>query len=652
MIPAATDTEECPPPLLDENGVREALEDVLREVDPRGPTPPEFADRLAAARDAYDATVAALGDLRRVEDAVAALRVDLVERLDAAGHAEAYAEGLDPWQAKLAGVGTRSELAAVLHLPAQTAAALTDRCTALVRERPRLHAALREGRMDWAQTVAVLDQVRLAGCRGPERVADVDALEAHLMRVAASGVTAAKLDRLARVERARRFPETVEAAARRARATRRLSLRTLDDGMSYLGLCVPSATAEAIHNRHTAIARALAHPDEKRTLAQRRADSATQALLGQGVPRRIGGDPAPFDPGHLAHNGKETVSENAASPDPATDPGPGEGWFTDPDAEEAAPADHRRFGPEPFWATDPAGGREPWEQRFDEHTKGEDAGGGSVVATGDGTVVDPDLGPLPRADILVTVPLLTLLGAGEEPGRIGGGGPIPASIARRLAAEAPSFLRVLTDPVTGEVLDLHPDRYRVSTVMRAWLRARDGTCAFKGCSAAATVTEIDHIVAWEDGGATVIENLHCLCTAHHLLKHLADRKDNHGHRPPGAADQPAIRAWTPDPAPGGHTKPGWTAPSGRHYPPDPPETSPPLVPGWVLDALNHQDQDEAGTPPVAGEDDVNQVNVTEHDDDILGRIRHATIDGIDVSVLEDTIIEYRPGGTVEVEPGR
>jgi hypothetical protein len=49
--------------------------------------------------------------------------------------------------------------------------------------------------------------------------------------------------------------------------------------------------------------------------------------------------------------------------------------------------------------------------------------------------------------VLVTVPVLSLLGATEEPAMLDGYGPIPASLARDLVAEgAESFHRVLTDP--------------------------------------------------------------------------------------------------------------------------------------------------------------------------------------------------------------
>ena len=55
--------------------------------------------------------------------------------------------------------------------------------------------------------------------------------------------------------------------------------------------------------------------------------------------------------------------------------------------------------------------------------------------------------------VAVTDPVLTLLG-GNEPGTLNGYGPIGTDTARKLAAHGPSFLRLLTHPVWGAVLEL------------------------------------------------------------------------------------------------------------------------------------------------------------------------------------------------------
>ena len=121
--------------------------------------------------------------------------------------------------------------------------------------------------------------------------------------------------------------------------------------------------------------------------------------------------------------------------------------------------------------------------------------------------------------VAVTVPVMTLLGAGEEPGILDGYGPIDAETARRLAAHAPSFARILTHPVSSTVLDVDRTSYRVPADLKRWLEVRDVECAFPGCGRRASGCDIDHTVAWADGGTTSADNLAHLCRSHHRIKH-------------------------------------------------------------------------------------------------------------------------------------
>lgn len=158
---------------------------------------------------------------------------------------------------------------------------------------------------------------------------------------------------------------------------------------------------------------------------------------------------------------------------------------------------------------------------------------------------DPGQVPPPRALVMVTVPVFSLLGATEEPAMLDGYGPIPASMARDLVANgADSFYRVLVDPRDGAPLEIGRANYRLTTAMRNWLRLRDGKCPFPGCSNHSLDNEADHILAWDKGGTTGVSNLGQPCPKHHRLRHTS--------------------AWQPTPA----TKnepPGWISPTGRHY---------------------------------------------------------------------------------------
>jgi hypothetical protein len=96
--------------------------------------------------------------------------------------------------------------------------------------------------------------------------------------------------------------------------------------------------------------------------------------------------------------------------------------------------------------------------------------------------------------------------------------PIDADTARRLAAVAPSFTRILTHPETGVVLSVGRKRYRPPPDLARYIRLRDGTCRFPGCNRRARHTQIDHTIQRQDGGPTQWDNLACLCEKHHHLK--------------------------------------------------------------------------------------------------------------------------------------
>ena len=124
-----------------------------------------------------------------------------------------------------------------------------------------------------------------------------------------------------------------------------------------------------------------------------------------------------------------------------------------------------------------------------------------------------------RARVLITVPVLTLLGHGTESAVLEGYGPIDLDTARNLAADAPGFVRILTHPETGAVLSLGRDRYPIPPDLRAWLRMRDETCRAPGCGAPARRCDLDHTKDWQYHGLSNHNNLAHLCPKHHNQKH-------------------------------------------------------------------------------------------------------------------------------------
>lgn len=123
-----------------------------------------------------------------------------------------------------------------------------------------------------------------------------------------------------------------------------------------------------------------------------------------------------------------------------------------------------------------------------------------------------------RAEVTILIPALTLLGQSQEPATILGRGPIDLEDALHLAAEAPSLVRVITDPVSGQVLST--DNYRPGEALRRYLRMRDGRCRCPSCNRSAWRSDVDHTIPFSEGGPTEAGNLAHLCPGHHTVKHL------------------------------------------------------------------------------------------------------------------------------------
>ena len=117
----------------------------------------------------------------------------------------------------------------------------------------------------------------------------------------------------------------------------------------------------------------------------------------------------------------------------------------------------------------------------------------------------------------LTLDLPTALGLANNPGQLAGYGPIPASIARELAADG-KWRRFITEPITGALLDYGRQSYEPPQALVDFLMARDRTCRFPGCRQPARTSDIDHAIPWEKGGNTNIENMGLLCRRHHRLK--------------------------------------------------------------------------------------------------------------------------------------
>jgi len=95
---------------------------------------------------------------------------------------------------------------------------------------------------------------------------------------------------------------------------------------------------------------------------------------------------------------------------------------------------------------------------------------------------------------------------------------LPANLARDLAADA-TWRRLITDPVTGHLLDYGHTTYRAPKPLTDYLTTRDRACIFTGCHQPAIHADIDHAIPYtQPGGHTSAANCAPLSRRHHRLK--------------------------------------------------------------------------------------------------------------------------------------
>ena len=133
------------------------------------------------------------------------------------------------------------------------------------------------------------------------------------------------------------------------------------------------------------------------------------------------------------------------------------------------------------------------------------------------------------------------------------GTPIDASTARRLACEADIIPTVLDG--NSQPLDVGRARRLATTAQRRAMLARSTTCEWGDCTTPATWCQAHHLLPWDDGGPTSIDNLAWLCNRHHHNAHeggwhvtrnqrgdIITRPPEHRAPPGPSLHQPAQRA--------------------------------------------------------------------------------------------------------------
>jgi len=490
---------------------------------PDAAAPPGSADdALSVARQLASADLSSMTDDELLDAVVGWQRVaSWADAAQAQAVGELLARGGASSQAAEA---VTHELTAALTTSRYTAGKLVGRAVGLSAS-PRVAEALTQGRIDTARA-----DVLLSGTTVPlavrKRVVD------ELVGTAdnpgpASDLTPARLRDLLRRAAITSDPDDARHRAAAAVAERHVWVEPAPDQMAWLTALLPAQDAASIWARIDAGARCTVRtPGEVRTVAQARADVLTQLVITDAADQAVGVSGS-SGPAGRASGGRA----GAASGGPAGRASGGRAG-----AASGGPAGR---------ASGASTGAAP----------------GVSAVTGEGTdddrAIDGARVAMVRSVVNVTIPATALLGLDEAPGELAGYGPIPASVARALAADGDStWRRIVTDPVTGVATDVSRTAYRPGAVLGEFVRTRDPLCTFPGCQVPSTRCDLDHMEPFDarspNVGQTRASNLHPVCRAHHNAK-------THGGWSTARTDGGAVR---------------WSAPSGRAYdvPPSPSDT--------------------------------------------------------------------------------
>jgi hypothetical protein len=456
---------------------------------------------LGAWLDAVDPE--SLTDAGVVEAAAAAARVEAAAHARTARCAGAGARlpDMDPRWSGLAGPPplqhsvAGDELAFKLGTSRLAANALVRQGIALSTHMQATGEALQHGDLDAVKTRVLVDRL----WDEPHEL--VHEVERRVLPTAARR-TVTELRRDIEHALLEVDPEGAPGRVERARSGRRVSHpRVLPDGMASMSVVLAAQDAARVDGVLDRAARAARSCGDPRTLDQLCVDglrdlvAGSEAAAGDGPCWSVDGltvrhgDRAAHADLYRAVPWADAVAQVAPSGQ-AVDP--------DPDARTDSAA-----------ATDPP---VPVSAAVREHRQGS--------------------GPRPGAQIRVTVAASTLLGMDDQPADLDGYGPIDAVTARTLAASG-VWQRVVTDPLSGTVLDLGRTRYRPTAALAEHVRVRDRRCVAPGCVVPATHADLDHTrpyhapprppgLPWrsveEPLGTTADYNLGPLCRRHHRLK--------------------------------------------------------------------------------------------------------------------------------------
>lgn len=391
------------------------------------------------------------------------------------------ADGFTPAEAV---ESAEAEIGLMLRLSTGSAGWRVAEARRLVEQFPAAFAALGTGSITMAKARIITE-----GCidLGPGLAAAVEA------RVLPRAPEQTNGQLRAAVRRAvlRADSEAAQRRHRRKRRERGVVVYPERDGMAVLSATLPAAEAVgafAVLDQH---ARACGGTDE-RPMDARRADALVDLVLRDTGFCSDGSGPA---------NSPASNSTEAGS---------------NPDTSSAEPSSTFAPSPAPDDGTSSTPGTAPGAGSGPA-SPGTDRLPGLVPAAGIRTTTNSV-----SVQIRVTVPFDVLRGTSTEPADLAGYGPITAEQARLLAGDPDSaWHRLVTDPLSGALLDYGTTRYRPPPHLAEHVIARHQTCQFPGCRTPAHRCDLDHNVAFDpvaDEGNTSSANLGPKCRPHHRLK--------------------------------------------------------------------------------------------------------------------------------------
>jgi Domain of unknown function (DUF222) len=253
------------------------------------------------------------------------------------------------------------------------------------------------------------------------------------------------------------------------RRDRRVVVSPDEEGMATLWALLSAPDATAAYQRLCELARNLG-ADDPRGMDARRADLLAELLTG----RRCTATGTCVN--------EDCPSDCDSTDDPSDDPS-GAATSPAPDPPDQTYAD-QTYADQTYTAT-------PGPPTGTQRT-------GCADPACHGHRCDPTSATGPGKPLVsVIVPITMLLGLDEQPGELVGHGPIPADLAREIAAEG-AWRRLLTDPASGSLLDYGRTTYTPPAGLADFVRARDMHCRFPTCGQRATTADLDHTIPYPE----------------------------------------------------------------------------------------------------------------------------------------------------------